>query len=90
MQVVAMGVFSSASSARNPCRPSACLHAGLQSTYSSCSSLVGACAGRLLGLLIVRFGTAGRKAPYLGLHSESALVQTPKGLALEGKRSAVL
>ena len=29
----AVGV-SSASSARNPCRPAACLHASLQSTYS--------------------------------------------------------
>ena len=33
MQVVAVGV-SSASSARNPCRPASCLHADLQSTYS--------------------------------------------------------
>ena len=33
MQVVAVGA-SSASSARNPCRPAACLHSGLQSTYS--------------------------------------------------------
>ena len=31
-EVVAVGV-SSASSARNPCRPVSCLHAGLQSTY---------------------------------------------------------
>ena len=33
VQVVAVGV-SSASSARNPCRPASCLHADLHSTYS--------------------------------------------------------